>query len=261
MLGWSMGGMIAQALAVLHPGQVRRLVLCATFPGVGTVIPPQAKINDLTNGNGLSVLFPADQPMAADAFSAGAQSYADAEAASAGVISAQGEASLSWFHGTDAAGRLTSRISVPTLVADGAEDQLDAVSNSRALAGLIPGAKLLIYPDAGHGFLFQEGTPFAVTVESFLSGPARPAARPRSGRSWWPGRRRSPRPARRGSPSSRGCRRSPPRPGSAPSCPPARPRLRSTGLTSRSPAPWPPSTPGCCRPGRPGRWGMRSRRS
>ena len=175
VLGWSMGGMIAQALAVLHPGQVRRLVLCATFPGVGTVIPPQAKINDLTNGNGLPVLFPADQPMAAGAFSAGAQSYAGAEAASARVISAQAEAALSWFHGTDAAGRLTSRISAPTLVADGAEDQLDTVSNSRAIAGLIPGAKLLIYPDAGHGFLFQEAAPFAVTVESFLSGAARPA--------------------------------------------------------------------------------------
>jgi pimeloyl-ACP methyl ester carboxylesterase len=40
VLGWSMGGMIAQALAVLHPAQVRRLVLCATFPGVGTVAPP-----------------------------------------------------------------------------------------------------------------------------------------------------------------------------------------------------------------------------
>jgi hypothetical protein len=168
-----MGGMIAQALAVLHPGQVRRLVLCATFPGVGTVIPPQAKINDLTNGNGLSVLFPADQAMAAAAFSAGDQSYADAEAASAGVISAQGDAALSWFHGTDPAGRLTSRITAATLVADGAEDQLDAESNSQAIARLIPGAKLVIYPDAGHGFLFQEGTPFAVTVQSFLSGPAR----------------------------------------------------------------------------------------
>ena len=175
VLGWSMGGMIAQALAVLHPEQVRRLVLCATFPGVGTVIPPQAKINDLTNGNGLSVLFPADQPMAADAFSAGAQGYPDAEAASAGVISAQGDASLSWFHGTDAAGRKTSEITAATLVADGAEDQLDAVANSRTIARLIPGAKLLIYTAAGHGFLFQEGTPFAVTVDSFLSGAARPA--------------------------------------------------------------------------------------
>ncbi|HEX4289879.1 MAG TPA: alpha/beta hydrolase [Trebonia sp.] len=175
VLGWSMGGMIAQALAVLHPGQVRRLVLCATFPGVGTVIPPQAKINDLTNGNGLPVLFPADQPMAAAAFSAGAQSYPSADAASAGVITAQGDASLSWFHGADAAGRLSSRISAPTLVADGAEDQLDSVSNSRAVARLIPAARLVIYPDAGHGFLFQEGTRFAVTVESFLSGAARPA--------------------------------------------------------------------------------------
>jgi pimeloyl-ACP methyl ester carboxylesterase len=176
VLGWSMGGMIAQALAVLHPDQVRRLVLCATFPGVGTVIPPQAKIDDLTNGHGLSVLFPADQPMAAAAFSAGAQSYADPEAASPGVISGQGDAALAWFHGTDAAGRRTPEITAPTLVADGAEDQLDAVSNSRAIAELIPGAKLAIYPDAGHGFLFQEGTPFAVTVESFLSGAARPAS-------------------------------------------------------------------------------------
>jgi hypothetical protein len=89
------------------------------------------------------------------------------------VISAQGHASLSWFDGTDAAGRWTSRISAPTLVADGTEDQLDAVANSRAIARLIP-AKLVLYPDAGHGFLFQEGTPFAPTVESFLSGPARP---------------------------------------------------------------------------------------
>jgi pimeloyl-ACP methyl ester carboxylesterase len=174
VLGWSMGGMIAQALAVLHPDQVRRLVLCATFPGVGTVIPPQAAINDLTNGNGLSVLFPADQPMAADAFSAGTQGYPAPAAASAAVISAQGNASLSWFHGTDAAGRKTPEISVPTLVADGAEDRLDTVSNSRTIARLIPGARLVLYPDAGHGFLFQEGTPFAVTVESFLAGPARP---------------------------------------------------------------------------------------
>jgi len=175
VLGWSMGGMIAQALAVLHPGQVRRLVLCATFPGAGTVIPPQAKIDDLTNGNGLSVLFPADQAMAAAAFSAEAQSYADPEAASAAVIAAQGRAALSWFHGTDAAGRETAQITAPTLVADGAEDQLDATANAHAIARLIPGAKLLIYPDAGHGFLFQEGAAFAVTVESFLSGAARPA--------------------------------------------------------------------------------------
>src|ERR1700735_4413127 len=70
VLGWSMGGMIAQALAVLHPAQVRRLVLCATFPGVDGVTPPQAAINDLTNGSGVDVMYPANQAMANDAFAA-----------------------------------------------------------------------------------------------------------------------------------------------------------------------------------------------
>ena len=176
VLGWSMGGMIAQALAVLHPAQVRRLVLCATFPGVGGVTPPQAAINDLTNGSGVDVMYPANQAMANDAFTAEVESYPSAAAVPASLISAQRRAALWWFDGADAAGRRTSEISVPTLVADGTEDQLDAVANSRTIARLIPEAKLQFYPDAGHGFLFQEGTPFAVTVESFLSGPARPAS-------------------------------------------------------------------------------------
>jgi pimeloyl-ACP methyl ester carboxylesterase len=176
VLGWSMGGMIAQALAVLHPAQVRRLVLCATFPGVDGVTPPQAAINDLTNGSGVDVLYPANQAMANDAFAADVESYPGAAAVPASVISAQRRAALWWFDGADAAGRRTSEISVPTLVADGAQDQLDAVANSRTIARLIPQAKLLFYPDAGHGFLFQEGTPFAVTVESFLSGPPRPVS-------------------------------------------------------------------------------------
>ncbi len=56
------------------------------------------------------------------------------------------------------------------LVADGTADKLDAVSNSQAIARLIPGAQLRLYPDAGHGFLFQEGAPFVLTVDSFLAG-------------------------------------------------------------------------------------------
>ena len=176
VLGWSMGGMIAQALAVLHPAQVRRLVLCATFPGVGGVTPPQAAINDLTNGSGVDVMYPANQAMANDAFTGEVESYPSAAAVPASVISAQRRAALWWFDGADAAGRRTSEITAATLVADGSQDQLDAVANSRTIARLIPQAKLLFYPDAGHGFLFQEGTPFAVTVESFLSGAARPAS-------------------------------------------------------------------------------------
>ena len=163
VLGWSMGGMIAQALAVLHPAQVRRLVLCATFPGTGAVVPSQAAI-------GAGSDFPANQVNAYDAFTAAISEYPAAAAPSARTKTAQAGAVTNWWDGTDAAGRKIATISVPTLIADGTADQLDPVANDRTLARLIPRARLVLYPDAGHGFLFQEGTRFASLIESFLTG-------------------------------------------------------------------------------------------
>ena len=169
VLGWSMGGMIAQALAVRHPAQVRRLVLAATWPGTGTAaVPPQAGVQALTDGHAQLYLFPADQAQAWDAFVAATSSYPAASAAPAAVITAQGNASLSWFAGTDPAGRQSAAIDVPTLIADGTADRIDATANDYALAKLIRGARLMLYPDAGHAFLFQDGTSFASLIESFL---------------------------------------------------------------------------------------------
>jgi pimeloyl-ACP methyl ester carboxylesterase len=128
VLGWSLGGTTAQALAVLHPGQVRDLVLCATFPGHGEDVAPPASATPVNGGD-----FPADQT----------QAY-------------------------DAAGLRTGRISAPTLIADGAEDQLDPVQNAHTLNQLINGSKLKLYPDAGHAFLFQDWSSFAALVNSFL---------------------------------------------------------------------------------------------
>jgi pimeloyl-ACP methyl ester carboxylesterase len=179
VLGWSMGGMIAQALAVTHPGQLRRLVLCAAFPGTGRIIrPPQRQIDALTSGNPqatAAALFPADQGFAFDAMSAELSLYPAHATAPAATIAAQGRASLGWFAGRDVAGRETARIAAPTLIADGAEDRLDAAFNAHVLAGLIRHSTLLLYPDAGHAFLFQEGAPFLARVETFLSGPPRAA--------------------------------------------------------------------------------------
>jgi len=173
VLGWSMGGMIAQALAVLHPSQVRRLVLCATFPGTGRVaVPPQAEVAALTSGNSQEVaaaLFPANQVKAYDAFAAATSGYPAASAPSSATIAAQARAVIGWWDGADAAGPEVAGLSVPTLIADGTADRLDPVANDRALAELIPGSKLVFYPDAGHAFLFQVGTPFTTLVESFLA--------------------------------------------------------------------------------------------
>jgi pimeloyl-ACP methyl ester carboxylesterase len=171
VLGWSMGGMIAQALAVRHPAQVNRLVLCATFPGTGSAVAPsQAAVKALTSSNPGPYLFPVDQGRAYQAFAAATSGYPAASPAPAAVITAQKGAVLSWFAGADPAGPLTSTISAPTLIADGTVDRIDAIPNDHALAQLIPGSRLVFYPDAGHAFLFQEERPFTALIESFLSG-------------------------------------------------------------------------------------------
>ena len=163
VLGWSMGGMIAQALAVRHPGQVRRLVLCATFPGTGAaVIPP---LSVMRGGR----IFPASQGQARAAYQAATAAYPPAAPPSAVVKVSQASAETDWWDGHDAAGREIARIPVPTLVADGTDDQLDPAVNDRTLARLIPRARLVLYPGAGHGFLFQDRTRFAALIGSFLA--------------------------------------------------------------------------------------------
>jgi pimeloyl-ACP methyl ester carboxylesterase len=164
VLGWSMGGMIAQALAVLHPAQVRRLVLCATYPGTGTVAVPSQAARQAGSD------FPANQASAYNAFKAAISEYPAAPAAPIAAKTAQTGAVSDWWDGTDATGRKIARISVPTLIADGADDQVDPVANDHALARLIPRARLVLYSDAGHAFLFQEPTRFASLIQSFLTG-------------------------------------------------------------------------------------------
>jgi pimeloyl-ACP methyl ester carboxylesterase len=164
VLGWSMGGAIAQALAVLHPAQVRRLVLCATFPGTGqAVMPPVTELQAARD-------FPADQASALGAFEAAISEYPSHPTVSRGTKGIQGLAEGNWLTGSDAAGRKTASISAPTLIADGTDDQLDPVANDRTLARSIPGARLVLYPDAGHAFLFQDWSRFAPVAESFLTG-------------------------------------------------------------------------------------------
>jgi pimeloyl-ACP methyl ester carboxylesterase len=168
ILGWSMGGMIAQALAVLHPAQVRKLVLCASFPGTGTVPPSQAVIRALTSGGGGNELFPANQSVAKNTFLAAISTYAASSTISPATVAAQAHAAKQWFEGVDRAGQMTTRISAPTLVADGTDDQVDQVSNDHLIANKIRGARLVLYPDAGHAFLFQDEQTFVPTLESFL---------------------------------------------------------------------------------------------
>jgi pimeloyl-ACP methyl ester carboxylesterase len=181
VLGWSMGSMIAEALAVQDPSQVRRLVLCAAFPATAAVRrPSQTVIDALTRGNPkktAAALFPSDRSVAYLAYGADISSYPSAPPASAATVAAQARAVTRWWSGTDPAGKRIAQIAAPTLIADGTVDRIDPLSNSRSLVRLIPGAKLALYPDAGHAFLFQDATAVAFAINSFLATAPTPVSR------------------------------------------------------------------------------------
>lgn len=173
VLGWSMGSMIASALAVLHPAQVNRLVLCAAYPGDGSASrPPQSAISALSSSDQRVVMadrFPADQTGAQNAYLAAISGYPAAAPVPAAIVSAQATAITAWWAGQDRAGRRVASIGARTLIADGTADRLDPAVNATVLAGQIGGSTLVRYPDAGHAFLFQDQSAFIPVVESFLA--------------------------------------------------------------------------------------------
>jgi pimeloyl-ACP methyl ester carboxylesterase len=170
VLGWSMGGMIAQALAVSHPAQVGRLILAATAVGTGKAVPlPSytAAVFGLSPAKQSAVLFPKNQAAAARAYLNSIQQYPDFYGPSAATSRSQVLAAQRWLAGQDAAGPLVGDIRVPTLVAGGTRDQFMPVTNDRLLASSVPGAKLLLFDDAGHAFWFQDATRFIRAVDTF----------------------------------------------------------------------------------------------
>ena len=175
VLGWSMGGMVAQSLARQRPRLVRRLVLCATAPGNGKGTAPAADvINQLLNpgtsqASLFAALFPTD-PAAGEAFARGIVSYPKASpAAPPEVVSAQFGASATWLMGDDPTGRPLSRLRLPVLVGGGELDPILPVANQRHLGRRLPRARMKIYPDAGHGFLFQHQRDWLRRINRFLS--------------------------------------------------------------------------------------------
>lgn len=176
VLGWSLGGMVAQALAIRHPRLVRRVVLAATAPGDGHgTLPGAAPLAALSGAGpqgllGLAAyLFPPGDTTFLPAYLRGFAAWpAVVPVAPAEVTSKQFTASGTWIVGADPAGRPLRRMAMPVLVGAGTQDELLPVANDRYLARALPHARLREYADSAHGFFIQHPMGFARVVRRFL---------------------------------------------------------------------------------------------
>lgn len=181
-LGWSMGGMIAQILAVKHPDLVRRLALLATLPpGVWGGSPELVAQVDwekvahkptYTDGDLLYLFFsPSPESVAAGLASIERTSFrrkACEVKTRPESMHAQCQAAMSFFRNEGDWYEKLESIRAPTLVASGDKDPHFPTIDSVVLAREIPQTQLAIYPDASHGFHFQYPDRFAADLRAFL---------------------------------------------------------------------------------------------
>lgn len=177
VVGWSMGGAIAQQLAVQSPAQVHRLVLMSTMaPGpAGEPVSPQTE--RVLSGSGadhfsavMGVMFPstaaqdAVQCFGKDMFRpAGYQP----PAISATITEAQGHALAAWSQDTQALDALR-QLKVPTLILSGTVDDVLSPLNSAALERTIPNAKWVDVSNGGHAMMFQFPQELAREISDFV---------------------------------------------------------------------------------------------
>ena len=182
LLGFSIGSFVAQEIALVRPSTTRGVVLAASAPQgasgmhgwaadvIGAVGKPETQGEDY-----LSVFFTdsaasraAGQEVLGRLF--GARTAKRDAATDWQTRLAQYDAVCAWEQPNHALLERVSAIDKPVLVAAGDSDPMILPRYSYLLAGLIPGARLKIYPDAAHGFLFQHHAEFAADVDAFLAG-------------------------------------------------------------------------------------------
>jgi pimeloyl-ACP methyl ester carboxylesterase len=185
VLGFSLGGMVAQQMARDRPLSVRRMILVGTAPRGGEDImrlekPTLARHLADPTLKGYAVLQKIFFAPTASSQAAGrrfierlAQRKEDVDPASGpDVAAAQIAAFREWEQSAGTRFGDLKDIHQPTLVVNGFLDEMIPVSNSYRLAENLPNAVLLAYPDSGHGSLFQFHDSFTRHAAAFLASDA-----------------------------------------------------------------------------------------
>ncbi|AQG98757.1 alpha/beta hydrolase [Burkholderia sp. KK1] len=181
VLGFSMGGLIAQELAITKPQLVRRVILVGTGPrsgeGMATLTPEAQEIF------GASYAHPDDLWLRvhfspSEASQAAGRGFVERfrlrtdnrdPEASDQVAPAQLAALAKWGAPRENPYDYLHALRQPTLVVNGDNDVIIYSINSWHLQQHMPNAQLILYPDANHGSLYQYPQRFVAHVDQFLS--------------------------------------------------------------------------------------------
>jgi pimeloyl-ACP methyl ester carboxylesterase len=176
VVGTSLGGMVAQELALSSPGRVDRLVLACTTPGGPRAHPmPQQTVALIAEAatlepavalrrfveNALSPATVSTQPEVVERILGHRLGTAQSPACWAAQAAAGGA--------FDAYERLDA-LRAPTLVQTGTEDVVVDPRNSELLAELLPAGRLETFPGTGHLFFWERPEEFVASVTTFLEG-------------------------------------------------------------------------------------------
>ena len=178
LFGFSMGGMIAQEIVLMEPGLVRRMIITGTGPAGGEGIGKVARVTYLDMLRGLltrqdpkQFLFFTRTPAGIRAGKEFLQRLKERSAnrdkeITVAALQAQLKALRRW--GAKKPADL-SKIHHPVLVANGDSDRMVPSKNTYDLAQRLPNSELVIYPDSGHGAVFQFHADFLSKALAFLA--------------------------------------------------------------------------------------------
>jgi pimeloyl-ACP methyl ester carboxylesterase len=180
VLGFSIGSFVAQEIALIRPAVVRRLVLASSAPqGAAGMHGWAPEVIGAVGGR------TPNPDGYLDVFFTQSEASRQAGMGTLGRINArkddrdtpttwetrqaQYDAVCTWGIPDHGLLQRVSAIDMPVFVANGDSDPMILPHYSHLLAGLIPQARLTIYADSAHGFLFQHHAAFAGDVEAFLT--------------------------------------------------------------------------------------------
>jgi pimeloyl-ACP methyl ester carboxylesterase len=183
LLGFSIGSFVAQEIALIRPDLLRRVVLASSAPqGAAGMHGWAPEVLAAVGGpepspqGYLSVFFAPTKTSlevgqeAAGRIFGGRTTDRD-EPTTWQTREAQYDAVCTWGIPNHSLLERVAAIGLPVFVANGDSDPMILPRYSYLLAGLLPNARLTIYPDSAHGFLFQHHGQFAADVHAFLEEP------------------------------------------------------------------------------------------